>query len=79
MTHLLEYEEVCAAAAAYLLHRIGAMVDGRRFVMSCDEFRAYLLNPKFAAVVDKFLLTVRKNNGMLILATQQPEHVLNRS
>nr|WP_012476030.1 VirB4 family type IV secretion/conjugal transfer ATPase [Rhizobium rhizogenes]ABW33681.1 rcorf124 [Rhizobium rhizogenes] len=77
MTHLLEYEEVCAPAAAYLLHRIGAMVDGRRFVMSCDEFRSYLLNQKFAAVVDKFLLTVRKNNGMLVLATQQPEHVLD--
>ncbi|WFS70135.1 VirB4 family type IV secretion/conjugal transfer ATPase (plasmid) [Agrobacterium leguminum] len=77
MTHILEYEEVCAPAAAYLLHRIGAIVDGRRFVMSCDEFRAYLLNPKFSAVVDKFLLTVRKNNGMLILATQQPEHVLD--
>lgn len=76
MTHLLEYEEVCAPAAAYLLHRIGALLDGRRFVMSCDEFRAYLLNPKFSAVIDKFLLTVRKNNGMLILATQQPEHVL---
>jgi type IV secretion system protein VirB4 len=44
--------------------------------MCCDEFRAYLLNPQFANVVDKFLLTVRKNNGMLILATQQPEHVL---
>jgi len=76
MTHLLDYEEVCAPAAAYLLHRVGEVVDGRRFVMSCDEFRAYLLNPQFAAVVDKFLLTVRKNNGMLILATQQPEHVL---
>lgn len=76
MTHLLDYEEVCAPAAAYLLHRVAAVVDGRRFVMSCDEFRAYLLNPQFAAVVDKFLLTVRKNNGMLILATQQPEHVL---
>ncbi|MGO7733149.1 VirB4 family type IV secretion/conjugal transfer ATPase [Rhizobium leguminosarum] len=76
MTHLLEYEEVCAPAASYLLHRVGAVVDGRRFVMSCDEFRAYLLNPQFAAVVDKFLLTVRKNNGLLILATQQPEHVL---
>ena len=76
MTHLLDYEEVCAPAAAYLLHRVGSVVDGRRFVMSCDEFRAYLLNPQFAAVVDKFLLTVRKNNGMLILATQQPEHVL---
>ncbi|RZS76863.1 type IV secretion system protein VirB4 [Phyllobacterium myrsinacearum] len=76
MTHILDYEEVCAPAAAYLLHRVGSVVDGRRFVMSCDEFRAYLLNPQFAAVVDKFLLTVRKNNGMLILATQQPEHVL---
>ena len=76
MTHLLDYEEVCAPAAAYLLHRVAAVVDGRRFVMSCDEFRAYLLNPQFAAVVDKFLLTVRKNNGMLVLATQQPEHVL---
>ena len=76
MTHLLDYEEVCAPAAAYLLHRVGAVVDGRRFVMSCDEFRAYLLNEKFASVIDKFLLTVRKNNGMLILATQQPEHVL---
>ena len=76
MTHLLDYEEICAPAAAYLLHRVGAVVDGRRFVMSCDEFRAYLLNPQFASVIDKFLLTVRKNNGMLILATQQPEHVL---
>jgi type IV secretion system protein VirB4 len=45
------------------LHRVASVVDGRRFVMSCDEFRAYLLNPMFAAVVDKFLLTVRKNNG----------------
>ncbi|MBY5413380.1 VirB4 family type IV secretion/conjugal transfer ATPase [Rhizobium leguminosarum] len=76
MTQLLEYEEVCAPAAAYLLHRVGSVVDGRRFVMSCDEFRFYLLNPQFAAVIDKFLLTVRKNNGLLILATQQPEHVL---
>lgn len=76
MTHLLDYEEVCAPAAAYLLHHVASVVDGRRFVMSCDEFRAYLLNPQFASVIDKFLLTVRKNNGMLILATQQPEHVL---
>lgn len=76
MTHLLDYEEVCAPAAAYILHRVRSVVDGRRFVMCCDEFRAYLLNPQFASVVDKFLLTVRKSNGMLILATQQPEHVL---
>jgi len=77
MTHFLELEQVCAPAAAYLLHRIASVMDGRRFVMACDEFRAYLLNARFAAVIDNFLLTVRKNNGMLILGTQQPEHVLN--
>ncbi len=79
MTHLLELEQVCAPAAAYLLHRISAVMDGRRFVMACDEFRAYLLNAQFTAVIDNFLLTVRKNNGMLILGTQQPEHVLSSS
>lgn len=76
LTAFLDHEEICAPTAAYLLYRIEKVVDGRRFLMSCDEFRAYLLDPKFAAVIDKFLLTVRKNNGMLILATQQPEHVL---
>jgi type IV secretion system protein VirB4 len=76
LTQILEHTEVCAPAATYLLHRVGSVMDGRRFVMACDEFRAYLLNPLFAAVVDRFLLTVRKNNGLLILATQQPEHVL---
>jgi len=77
MTHLLELEQVCAPAAAYLLHCVAAVMDGRRFVMACDEFRAYLLNAQFTAVIDNFLLTVRKNNGMLILSTQQPEHVLS--
>lgn len=76
LTAFLDHEEICAPTAAYLLYRTEKVVDGRRFLMSCDEFRAYLLDPKFAAVIDKFLLTVRKNNGMLILATQQPEHVL---
>ncbi|MBL7241271.1 VirB4 family type IV secretion/conjugal transfer ATPase [Komagataeibacter rhaeticus] len=76
LTAFLDHDQICAPTAAYLLYRIEKVVDGRRFLMSCDEFRAYLLDPKFAAVIDKFLLTIRKNNGMLILATQQPEHVL---
>ena len=77
LTEILEHTDVCAPMSAYLLHRVESMVDGRRFVMSCDEFKQYLLNPLFAAVVDKFLLKVRSKNGLLILATQQPEHVVN--
>ena len=41
-----------------------------------DEFRFYLKNPQFAAMVDKLLLTVRKSNGAVFLALQMPEHIL---
>ena len=51
MTQLLEHDEVCAPAGAYLLYRVTQILDGRRVVLSIDEFRFYLKNPQFAAVV----------------------------
>jgi len=79
MTQLLEHEEVCAPAGAYLLYRVTQILDGRRVVLSIDEFRFYLKNPQFAAVVDNLLLTVRKSNGVVFLALQMPEHILESS
>jgi type IV secretion system protein VirB4 len=79
MTQLLEHEEVCAPAGAYLLYRVIQILDGRRVVLSIDEFRFYLKNPQFAAVVDDLLLTVRKSNGAVFLALQMPEHILESS
>lgn len=76
MTQLLEHDEVCAPAGAYLLYRVTQILDGRRVVLSIDEFRFYLKNPQFAAVVDNLLLTVRKSNGAVFLALQMPEHIL---
>lgn len=76
MTQLLEHDEVCAPAGAYLLYRVTQILDGRRLVLSIDEFRFYLKNPQFAAVVDNLLLTVRKSNGAVFLALQMPEHIL---
>ena len=69
---------VSASMAAYILHRVRGVMDGRRFVMAADEFWMYLTNPLFAAALDNFLLTLRKVNGALLLATQQPEHALDR-
>jgi type IV secretion system protein VirB4 len=77
MTQLLEHDEVCAPAGAYLLYRVTQILDGRRVVLSIDEFRFYLKNPQFAAVVDNLLLTVRKSNGAVFLALQMPEHILD--
>jgi type IV secretion system protein VirB4 len=76
MTQLLEHDEVCAPAGAYLLYRVTQILDGRRVVLSIDEFRFYLNNPQFATVVDNLLLTVRKSNGAVFLALQMPEHIL---
>jgi type IV secretion system protein VirB4 len=76
MTQLLEHDEVCAPAGAYLLYRVTQILDGRRVVLSIDEFRFYLKNPLFASVVDNLLLTVRKSNGAVFVALQQPEHIL---
>lgn len=76
MTQLLEHDEVCSPAGAYLLYRVTQILDGRRVVLSIDEFRFYLKNRQFAAVVDNLLLTVRKSNGVVFLALQMPEHIL---
>lgn len=76
MTQLLDHDDVCAPAGAYLLYRVTQILDGRRVVLSIDEFRFYLKNPQFASVVDNLLLTVRKRNGAVFLALQMPEHIL---
>jgi type IV secretion system protein VirB4 len=73
---LLGDEAVRGPAAAYLLHRIRSVIDGRRFVLAADEFWAYLPDERFARAFEDFALTLRKGNGALVMATQQPEHVL---
>ena len=76
LTAILGDSTIVEPAAHYLLHRIRTVVDGRRFVISCDEFRAYLINPQFREMWEDFMLTVRKSNAVVLLVTQQPEHVL---
>jgi type IV secretion system protein VirB4 len=50
-------------------------MDGRRLAVVCDECRFYLLNPLFSRMIEDFALTMRKKEGMLWLAAQQPEHI----
>jgi type IV secretion system protein VirB4 len=73
---LMEDEAVRGPAAAYLLHRVRSVIDGRRFVLAADEFWAYLPDERFARAFEDFALTLRKGNGALVIATQQPQQVL---
>lgn len=77
LTAILEIPEVCEPAAQYLRDRIRPVIDGRRAVISFDEARAYLLSEKFESEIKDFFLTLRKQNGIIIVSTQQPEDLLH--
>jgi type IV secretion system protein VirB4 len=67
----------CSHVAAYLLQRIREVIDGRRITVVCDEVRFYLLNEIFAEAIKDFSLTLRKKNGQLWMAAQEPDHIIN--
>src|SRR3954469_724343 len=77
MTALLDDPDVRGPAMAYLFHRVEALVDGRRLVVAIDEFWKALADPAFRDMVNDKLKTIRKRNGVLILATQSPRDALN--
>jgi type IV secretion system protein VirB4 len=80
-TALLADETVMPLMASYLMHRVKRLMDGRRMVVWMDEARAYLppTKPDHPLVRDTedFLLTGRKFGLAMVLATQQPEHILD--
>lgn len=76
MTAVLDDPAVRGPVMAYLFHRIEALLDGRRLVVAIDEFWKALADPAFRAVVNDKLKTIRKLNGVMLLATQSPRDAL---
>jgi type IV secretion system protein VirB4 len=76
MTAVLDDPDVRGPAMAYLFHRISALMDGRRLVLAIDEFWKALTDPVFRDMVNDKLKTIRKLNGVVILATQSPRDAL---
>ncbi|MDG2520515.1 VirB4 family type IV secretion/conjugal transfer ATPase [Caulobacter segnis] len=76
MTTILDDAEARAPVMMYLLHRIGALADGRRLIVSIDEFWKTLGDEAFRAFARDGLKTWRKQNAVLVLSTQSPSDVL---
>jgi type IV secretion system protein VirB4 len=69
-------EMVRAPMAAYQLYRIGERIGGGiPGAVLADEAQAYLPDTRFAAGFEQFVTRLRKGNGMLWLAMQQPQVV----
>ena len=75
-TDFLDNAEVCTPIALYLLYRMESIIDGRRFIYFMDEMWKWVDDEAFADFAKNKQFTIRKQNGLGVFATQQPDSLL---
>jgi len=76
VTEFLENDETRTPTIMYLFHRIESLIDGRRIPIFLDEFWKLLEDPEFEDLAQNKLVTIRKQDGFLVMFTQSPRQVL---
>ncbi|MGH6782677.1 MAG: transporter, partial [Sphingomonadaceae bacterium] len=77
MTHFLDNEEIRTPLMAYLFYRVEQLIDGRRIIIVIDEFWKALADEAFRDLAQNKLKTIRKQNGLMLFATQSPRDAIN--
>jgi len=77
VTDFLENEETRTPTMMYLLHRIESLFDGRKVPIFMDEFSKLLDDPAFEGLSKNKLVTIRKQDGFLVMFLQYPEQALS--
>jgi len=76
ITELLDSADARGPMMKYLIYRTEAMLDGRRFIYVFDEWWRALSGEDFAELTKNKGKTIRKQDGFLILCTQEPDDAL---
>ncbi|WP_331375371.1 VirB4 family type IV secretion/conjugal transfer ATPase [Sinorhizobium chiapasense] len=76
MTDFLDNEEIRNPLMAYLFYRIEQLIDGRRIIIVIDEFWKALKDEGFRDLAQNKLKTIRKQNGLMLFATQSPRDAI---
>lgn len=76
VTEFLDNEDTRTPTIMYLLHRVEALFDGRRVPIFMDEFWKLLKDDEFQDLAQNKLVTIRKQDGFLVMFTQSPKQVL---
>ena len=76
VTEFLDNDETRTPTIMYLFHRIESLIDGRRIPIFMDEFWKLLNDPAFQDLAENKLVTIRKQDGFLVMFTQSPKQVL---
>ncbi len=77
MTDFLDNEEIRNPLMAYLFYRVEQLIDGRRIIIVIDEFWKALQDESFLDLAENKLKTIRKQNGLMLFATQSPRDAIN--
>lgn len=75
-TMILDDPIVCGPMMAHLAYRTRKLADGHRLMLIWDELHKPLAIPSAAKLIDEELRTIRKKEGVPILATQGPAEVM---
>jgi len=76
VTEFLDNDATRTPTIMYLFHRIESLIDGRRIPIFLDEFWKLLNDPAFEDLAQNKLVTIRKQDGFLVMFTQSPKQVL---
>jgi type IV secretion system protein VirB4 len=76
LTEFLDSAEARGPMMKYLIYRTEAMLDGRRFIYVFDEWWRALSGEDFAELARNKGKTIRKQDGFLVLSTQEPDDAL---
>jgi type IV secretion system protein VirB4 len=76
VTEFLDNDDTRTPTVMYLFHRIESLIDGRRIPIFLDEFWKLLDDPAFEDLAQNKLVTMRKQDGFLVMFTQSPKQVL---
>lgn len=75
VTEFLKAPELRTPIVMYLLERMDTLIQGGRFICMMDEFATLLRDPEFDRPIQDKLETIRKMNGLMLLACQSPTQV----
>lgn len=76
-TALLRDELVCSPTLSYLFYRTRKLINGQPLVLAVDEFWQTDKVPAFREENQDHLATIRKNEGVVLLATQSARTALD--
>lgn len=76
VTEFLPNDETREPTIMYLFHRIESLLDGRRVPIFFDEFGQLVKDAAFQRLVENKLVTIRKQDGFVIMGTQMPTQVI---